>query len=97
MSLVANALRAEHAPDYIVARLVERAQKGGKDCIVESVRTSREVDCLRRLGVSLLAVDADPKLRYAHVVVRGGGSTDQISYEQFVDEVCGVLYDLGCR
>jgi hypothetical protein len=96
MSLVANALRAEHSPDYIVARLVERAQKGGKDCIVESIRTSGEVDCLRRLGASLLAVDADPKLRYARVVVRGG-STDQISYEQFVDEVCGVLYDLGCR
>jgi hypothetical protein len=86
MSLVANELRANHSPDYIVAQLVERAQKDGKDCIIESIRTPGEIDCLQRLKATLLAVDADPKLRYDRVVVRGS-STDKISYEQFVDEV----------
>ncbi|MBO4599316.1 MAG: AAA family ATPase, partial [Bacteroidales bacterium] len=84
MTLVGNDLRAAHSPSWIVEQLYEQAQASGCNCIIESVRTTGEVDALRgKPNFYLFAVDADPRVRYDRAVLRGS-ETDHISYETFL-------------
>lgn len=84
MTMVGNDLRATHTPSYIVEQLYERAQASGKNCIIESVRTPGEVAALRgKPNFYLFAIDADPKVRYERIVIRGS-ETDHVSYETFI-------------
>jgi dephospho-CoA kinase len=85
MVVVANELRANHSPSYIAEQLFLLAKESGKDCIIESIRTVGEVTALKEKGgFYLFAVDADSKLRYNRVVLRGS-ETDKISYETFLE------------
>ncbi len=84
MTIVGNALRAEHSPSYITDMLYIQAQQSGKNCIIESVRTPYEVAQLRiQPHFYLFAVDADPEIRYQRIVLRGS-STDHVSFETFL-------------
>jgi dephospho-CoA kinase len=84
MVMVANKLRADHSPSYIIDQLYEQAILTGKNCIIESIRTPGEVESLREKGNFLLfAVDADPVLRYDRIVMRNS-ETDRISYKTFI-------------
>src|SRR6218665_3245311 len=47
MVIVANELRANHTPSYIVEQLYEQAKANGQDAVIESVRTVGEVLALR--------------------------------------------------
>jgi dephospho-CoA kinase len=83
MVLVANELRANNSPSYIVEQLYEKAKAGGQDAVIESVRTVGEVLALRNLdNFLLIAVDAAPALRYERVVARNS-ETDQIDFNTF--------------
>ena len=85
MVLVANKLRADHSPSYIIDQLYEQALLTGANCIIESIRTPGEVESLREKGnFLLLAVDADPMLRYDRIVMRNS-ETDRISFTTFVE------------
>lgn len=85
MVMIANELRAEHSPSYIVDELFKRAQVNGEDCVIESIRTAGEVESLREQGeFHLFAIDADPQTRYERVVLRKS-ETDQISLETFLE------------
>jgi dephospho-CoA kinase len=84
MVAVANELRANHTPSYIVEQLLDQALVSGQNCIIESIRTTGEIEALRKRDrFYLLAVDADPKLRYKRVIERGS-ATDHITYEIFI-------------
>ena len=84
MVLVANDLRAKKSPSYIIDQLVLKANESNENCIIESIRTPGEVDSLRtNEGFRLLAVDADPEIRYSRISSRKS-STDNVSYSQFV-------------
>ncbi len=84
MVMVANDLRANHSPSYITESLYEQARKAGKNCIIESIRTPGEVEALKeKKGFCLIAIDADPKMRYERIKSRGS-ETDLISYETFL-------------
>ena len=84
MTHVANDLRAAHSPSYIAEKLYDQAAAAGKNAVIESLRTEGEIAALRAKGnFLLLAVDADPKLRYERIVARAS-ETDQISYEKFL-------------
>ena len=84
MVSVANELRAENSPSHITDCLFEQAKQSGKDAVIESIRTPGEVDSLRRKGnFCLLAVDADPTVRYERIVQRNS-ETDHISFEEFL-------------
>jgi dephospho-CoA kinase len=84
MVTVANKLRADHSPSYIIDQLYEQALLTGKNCIIESIRTPGEVQSLAEKGNFLLfAVDADPMLRYDRIVMRNS-ETDRISYSTFI-------------
>lgn len=85
MVLVANKMRADHSPSYIIDELYKQAVLTGRNCIIESIRTPGEVESLRKKGSFLLfAVDADPQLRYDRIVMRNS-ETDQISYFTFLE------------
>lgn len=84
MTSVANELRANHSPSYIVDLLYERAQKVGENAIIESIRTPGEVESLKSKGeFYLFAIDADPHVRYKRIVQRNS-ETDQVSFDEFL-------------
>ena len=84
MTVVANDLRASYSPSYIAEALYEEAAAAGKNAVIESLRTEGEIAALRAKGDFLLvAVDADPKVRYERIVARGS-ETDKISFEKFL-------------
>jgi dephospho-CoA kinase len=85
MVAVANDLRAKHGPAYIAEQLFAQAAAGGKDSIIESIRTPGEVEMLKSMGpFRLFAVDAPPEERYRRIVARAS-ETDHISFETFLD------------
>jgi dephospho-CoA kinase len=84
MVSVANNLRAEHSPSYIVEQLYDEALLSGKDCIIESIRTPGEVDALKKTGnFYLFAVDAPAEVRYERIKIRGS-ETDDVNFETFI-------------
>lgn len=83
MILVGNDLRVKNGAGYIAEELIKRASNNKNDSIIESIRILSEVDKLREKGGILLAVDADQKLRYKRILLRGGDK-DKVSLEQFV-------------
>ena len=84
MVLVANELRATHTASYIVEQLYDEAVKHGTNCVIESIRTTGEIDALRRKGrFYLFAVNADSALRYERITA-WASETDHISYETFL-------------
>lgn len=84
MVLIANDLRKINSPSYIIDCLYEKAKSEGKNSVIESIRTPGEVQSLRKKGgFYLLAIDADPKIRYQRIILRQS-QTDHISYETFL-------------
>jgi dephospho-CoA kinase len=84
MTIVANSLRAENSPSFIIDELFKEAFAKGENAIIESIRTPGEIDSLRQKGnFYLFAVDAEPKIRYQRIFERAS-ETDHISYEIFL-------------
>lgn len=84
LTFVANDLRAKHSPSYIVDELYTRAEKAGRNAIIESIRAVGEVEALRKKGnFALWAVDADVDTRYARISLRGS-ETDHIDRATFL-------------
>ena len=84
LTMVGNDLRAAHCPSYITDQLFERAKTEGKNAVIESVRTPGEIHSLREKGeFYLFAVDADRKIRYDRIYLRGS-ETDHIDFDTFV-------------
>ena len=85
MVMVANELRTHNSPSFITDELYKEAVQEGKNAIIESIRTFGEIDSLRKTDdFVLLAIDADPKVRYQRIVKRNS-ETDQISFDTFLD------------
>ncbi len=82
---LANELRASHGSSYLTDQLYKEALASGKNCVIESIRTPGEIDSLRIKGhFFLLAVDADPELRYKRILLRQS-ETDYISRKTFLE------------
>jgi dephospho-CoA kinase len=85
MTWLANDFRSRHSSSFIIDQLYSEARSSGKDCIIESIRTSGEVLSLRKKNdFYLFAVDADPEIRYQRIVVRNS-ETDRISFQTFLE------------
>jgi len=81
-----NELRAEHSSSYIAEQLFDKANKLGKDAVIESLRTVGEIESLRKKGnFVLFAVDADAGVRYERVIGRQS-ETDKTSFQKFLDD-----------
>jgi len=84
MRLIANELRARYGDAYLVQEAYQKVEKERHpNVVIESIRALAEAEYLKQKGGVLLAVDADPKLRYERVQNRRS-ETDQVSYEQFL-------------
>jgi dephospho-CoA kinase len=93
MRNVANDLRAMHSPSYIVEQLLGQAMEIQNDqmnsiSIIESIRVPKEAIALKNKAHDhffLLAVDADPRVRYQRIV-RRKSETDNVTYQEFVKQ-----------
>lgn len=66
MREVANDLRREHGPAYIMEKLYEIA-KEDTNAVLESVRTIGEAEFLKSKGAKIIAVDANKGTRFERV------------------------------
>lgn len=64
---VANELRKQHGPGYIMETLYAMAE-GEKNVVLESVRTIGEAEFLKSKGGKIIAVDAKKETRYERVL-----------------------------
>ena len=86
MVAVANELREKNSPSFVADELLKRALESGENCVLESLRTVGEIEYLRKKGnFTLLAVDADPKIRYQRILGRSS-VTDNIGFEKFLSD-----------
>ncbi|MES2967013.1 MAG: AAA family ATPase [Patescibacteria group bacterium] len=84
LRITANNLREQFGNDVIVRKAYEKAAAEHKEnVVIESIRALAEVEYLKANGGILLAVDADPQVRFARVQGRRS-DTDQVTYEQFL-------------
>jgi dephospho-CoA kinase len=82
MIVVANDLRANHGPSYIVEQLYKKAQLEGGNVIIESLRAVAEVKKIQELGGVVIGIDAEPEIRYKRAVGRGS-LKDNVTYEEW--------------
>jgi len=83
MTDLADELRKDHSSAYIIERLYEQARKGGRDCIIESIRALGEVDFLeKQSNFYLIAVEASIENCYARISKRKS-DLDFVSFERF--------------
>jgi len=83
MNMIGEELRHQFGASFIIDELHKKAIKNGGNAVIESVRAVGEVDSLKKKRAFLLAVDADPRVRYERIVNRGS-ETDSVSYEKFI-------------
>jgi dephospho-CoA kinase len=81
--MVGNLLRKMYGPACIAELLFAKAAAHTGDSLIESIRTIGEAEFLKANGVKILAVDADRRLRYNRVVLRGS-ATDDVDFDTFV-------------
>ena len=85
MRNVANELRETKSPDYIISELYKEAANDGGDAVIESIRNLGELAFLREQdNFFMVAVDANPKLRYERVQSRAE-EADKVTYDQFME------------
>jgi dephospho-CoA kinase len=85
MFRLGNELRASYSSSYIIDQLYNRAMVTQKNCVIESLRTPGEIDSLRKKGhFYLLAVDANPDIRYQRILLRQS-ETDRVSRKTFFE------------
>jgi dephospho-CoA kinase len=83
--VVGNDLRKTYGSSYIIEELYKRAKVSGKNAVIEAVRAVGELEFLRKQdNFYLIAVDADPKIRYERGVKRNR-SLDHVSFETFLE------------
>ena len=79
----ANDMRAIGGPTFLFEQLVAEAKACGGDAVIESVRAIAEAEYLKEHGGVLLAIDADPHVRYDRILKRGS-ETDSVSFEEWM-------------
>lgn len=82
MRQVANEMRKEHGPSYVVEQLMKQALETPGNAVVESIRALGEGEFLKRQGAIIWAIDADREIRYKRILTRWS-ETDKIDYETF--------------
>lgn len=84
MTNVANILRAQHSPAFIIEELYREAAKSEKNAVIESIRTPGEIEFLKQQGnFILVAVDAPAQIRYNRISIRAS-ETDHVSFDTFI-------------
>jgi dephospho-CoA kinase len=83
---IANEIRSEHGPGYIVAKLYEQASKKGENAVIESIRCVGEIEELEKHSdFILIGINARPKTRYERAVLRDS-ETDRVTFKEFINQ-----------
>ncbi len=82
MVAIANDLRTKYGPSFITQQLFDEAKKAKSNCIIESVRNPSEAEFIKSHGGTMIAVDADQKIRYERIKSRAT-VTDNVTFEEF--------------
>ncbi len=84
MNRIANELRAEN-PAGVPAETYKKyeAEDGESDAIFESLHSVPEVEFIRSIGGIVIAVTANPDIRYERITKRGSVK-DNVTKEQFI-------------
>ncbi len=84
---VANELRLQHGPEYLVLTLYERARaEGAERVVIESVRNPVEIRRVSELSnYFLLGVDAEIRKRFERIQARKS-QTDGVTFREFLDQ-----------
>jgi len=85
MTIVANDLRNNFGPSYIIDSLYAEAEAFGGEVVIESLRAVAEVKRIKELGGKVLGVDALPELRYERSILRNSVK-DNVSYEKWQEQ-----------
>lgn len=86
MVMIGNQLREMNSPSYIAEKLYEEAKKENVNCIIESLRTTGEINALKEKGeFVLLAIDANQGVRYVRSQSRKS-ETDKVSFDKFKED-----------
>lgn len=83
MTVVANDLRTQFGPSYIIDSLYERAKEHPGNVIIESLRAVAEVKRIKELGGYVIGIDAEPATRYARVLERNSVK-DHVTFETWL-------------
>ncbi len=84
LRLTGNELREKYGDDVLVVRALEEIRaKSETAVIIESIRATAEANTLKAAGGILLAVDADPHIRYERVQGRRSDK-DQVTFDEFL-------------
>ena len=82
---IGNDLRSEHGPSYIAEQLYKKAFDYGGDAIIESLRTTAEIEALKNKDeFYLFSIDANPDIRYFRAIERRS-EKDSIDFQTFLD------------
>lgn len=82
---VANELRAQHGPTYIIESLYNQALAEAGDAVIESIREVAGAKFIQEKGGVVWGIDADPKLRYERAFARKS-ETDKVTFEEWLDQ-----------
>lgn len=80
---VGNILRREHGPAHIILALEREAAKAGGHAVIESIRAVGEAQELQKQGAFLLALNANPRLRFERARLLSGATVPQ-TFEEFI-------------
>jgi dephospho-CoA kinase len=91
LNAVSNDLREKHGAEYVAFSVYERARQWKGHALIESIYTPAEIECMRKASLeagerfSLVAIDADQRIRYDRAY-RRGSETDSVTFEQFASK-----------
>jgi dCMP deaminase len=94
MVSVANEIRKNNYPSYIIDQLFEKAKQETNNIIIESIRTPNEAEKIKEKGGILIAVDADSKIRYSRILIRQS-ETDNINFEEFLENEKDEMFSIN--
>lgn len=84
MRTLANDLRQRHGAQYVIDKLLQKAQGSNSHVVIESIRTVNEVRYLKEKGAIIIATTAPSKIRYERIKERKS-ETDMVSYDEFTE------------
>lgn len=89
MAAITEQWRTKLGSGVIVDKAVElykNARHEHAGLVISSIRHPGEAERVHELGGKIIWVDAEPKVRYQRIYMRGQGDKDQKTFEQFRSE-----------
>jgi len=83
MSALANELSATQPGGVLHTAHTLAQEAGHENYILEALHRVSEGEYIKKIGGTILGVDADIKTRYERITKRGDSAKDNVSFEQF--------------